>query len=375
MAVGTERVLVVDDDEPLAKVMARVLRSRGFECDFALTGSEARRLLEAKDYAVALLDVRLPDESGYGLLEELRATRPNTAVVMISGVDDPELGKAALEHGAFAYHVKPVGATQLYLLVVNNLQRRSLEMDHRASLDRLEGMVAERVDQMRRAAELQAGMLPASPLKEDGFEVAAHLTPAREISGDFYDWYRATNGRLAVTLGDVMGKGLPASLMMATARAALRGASEVEPLEAGIKQAAGVMSAALEVNHAYVTVFHCKFDPRTGSVEYVDAGHGHARLLRGATGQELLPQRSAPIGIFPDTQFLVGRATLEPGDSLVVFSDGLLDLRPDLATKDVQLPSDARRAATAQEMVDILAHGARERELFDDVTVLALKRL
>ena len=375
MAVGTERVLVVDDDEPLAKVMARVLRSRGFECDFALTGSEARRLLEAKDYAVALLDVRLPDESGYGLLEELRATRPNTAVVMISGVDDPELGKAALEHGAFAYHVKPVGATQLYLLVVNNLQRRSLEMDHRASLHRLEGMVAERVDQMRRAAELQAGMLPASPLKEDGFEVAAHLTPAREISGDFYDWYRATNGRLAVTLGDVMGKGLPASLMMATARAALRGASEVEPLEAGIKQAAGVMSAALEVNHAYVTVFHCKFDPRTGSVEYVDAGHGHARLLRGATGQELLPQRSAPIGIFPDTQFLVGRATLEPGDSLVVFSDGLLDLRPDLATKDVRLPSDARRAATAQEMVDILARGARDRDLFDDVTVLALKRL
>ena len=375
MAVGTERVLVVDDDEPLAKVMARILRSRGFECDVALTGSDARRLLEGKDYAVALLDVRLPDESGYGLLEELRVTRPNTAVVMISGVDDPELGKAALEHGAFAYHVKPVGATQLYLLVVNNLQRRSLEMDHRASLDRLEGMVAERVDQMRRAAELQAGMLPASPLKEDGFEVAAHLTPAREISGDFYDWYRATNGRLAVTLGDVMGKGLPASLMMATARAALRGASEVEPLEAGIKQAAGVMSAALEVNHAYVTVFHCKFDPRTGSVEYVDAGHGHARLLRGATGQELLPQRSAPIGIFPDTQFVVGRATLEPGDSLVVFSDGLLDLRPDLATKDVPLPSDARRAATAQEMVDILAHGAREKELFDDVTVLALKRL
>jgi serine phosphatase RsbU (regulator of sigma subunit) len=375
MAVGTERVLVVDDDEPLAKVMARILRSRGFECDVALTGSDARRLLEGKDYAVALLDVRLPDESGYGLLEELRATRPNTAVVMISGVDDPELGKAALEHGAFAYHVKPVGATQLYLLVVNNLQRRSLEMDHRASLDRLEGMVAERVDQMRRAAELQAGMLPASPFKEDGFEVAAHLTPAREISGDFYDWYRATNGRLAVTLGDVMGKGLPASLMMATARAALRGVAYVEPLEAGIRQAAEVMSAALEVNHAYVTVFHCTFDPKTGNVEYVDAGHGHARLLRGATGQELLPERSAPIGIFPDTQFVVGRATLAPGDSLVVFSDGLLDLRPDLATRDVPLPSDARRAATAQEMVDILAHGAREKELFDDVTVLALKRL
>jgi serine phosphatase RsbU (regulator of sigma subunit) len=372
---STERVLVVEDEEALANVMARTLRSRGFECDVALTGAEARHMFEAKDYAVTLLDVRLPDESGYGLLEELRATRPNTAVVMISGVDDPELGRAALEHGAFAYHVKPVGATQLYLLVVNNLRRRSVEMDHRANLDRLEGLVAERAEQMRRAAELQAGMLPASPFKEDGFEIAAHFTAAREISGDFYDWYRSTDGRVTFTLGDVMGKGLQASLMMATARAALRGVAGVEPLEAGIKQAAGVMNAALEVNHAYVTVFHCSFDPRSGELAYVDAGHGHARLLRGATSQELLPQRSAPIGIFPDTQFVGGRIALNPGDSLVVFSDGLLDLRPDLATKEVQLPYEARRAATAQEMVDILAQGAREKDLFDDVTVLALKRL
>ncbi len=372
---SSQRVLVVDDDEPLARVMARVLRSRGFECDMALNGAEARRLIESQEYAVALLDVKLPDESGYGLLEELRSTRPDTAIVMISGVDDPELGKAALEHGAYAYHVKPVGATQLYLLVVNNLRRRSLEIDNRLNLSRLEGMVAERAEQMRRAAELQVGMLPASPFKEDGFEIAAHFTAAREISGDFYDWYHSPNGRMTITLGDVMGKGLPASLMMATARAALRGTGAVEPMDVGIKQAADVMSAALEVNHAYVTVFQCTFDPSSGELRYVDAGHGHARLLRGVTAQELLPERSAPIGIFPDARFVVGRVTLNPGDTLVVFSDGLLDLRPDLATKDVQLPYEARRAGSAQEMVDILAQGSRNKELFDDVTVLALKRL
>jgi serine phosphatase RsbU (regulator of sigma subunit) len=372
---GAQKVLVVDDDEPLARVMARTLRSRGFECDVALSGAEARALFQKNEYAVALLDVRLPDESGYGLLEELTLTRPDTAVVMISGVDDAELGRAALEHGAYAYHVKPVGATQLYLLVVNNLRRRNMEMEHRASLDRLEGMVEERSQQMRRAAELQAGMLPASPLREDGFELAAHFSAAREISGDFYDWYRASNGRFAFTVGDVMGKGLQASLMMATARAALRGVADVRPLEAGIKQAAAVMSAALEVNNAFLTVFHAVFDAHSGELEYVDAGHGHARVLRGQTAQELLSQRSAPIGIFPDTQFVVGKVTLEPGDALVVFSDGLLELRPDLATKEVQLPSEARRAATAQEMVDILAQGAREKQLFDDVTVLALRRL
>jgi serine phosphatase RsbU (regulator of sigma subunit) len=135
------------------------------------------------------------------------------------------------------------------------------------------------------------------------------------------------------------------------------------------------MSAALEVNNAFLTVFHGVFDAQSGELEYVDAGHGHARVLRGQRSQELLSQRSAPIGVFPDTQFVVGKVTLEPGDALVVFSDGLLELRPDLATKDVQLPSEARRAATAQEMVDILAQGAREKQLFDDVTVLALRRL
>jgi len=370
-----ERILVVDDEEALAKVMARTLRSRGFEADTALTAAQARQLFETQGYALALLDVRLPDESGYGLLEELKAMRPDTAVVMVSGVDDPELGKAAIEHGAYAYLVKPVGATQLYLTVVNTLRRRSLELEHRESMARLESMVAERAEQMRRAAELQAGMLPASPLKEDGFELAAHLTPAREISGDFYDWYHSSPDRLNITLGDVMGKGLQASLMMATARAALRGAARIEPMDVGITQAAEVMSAALEVNHAYVTVFYCSFNLRTGQIQYIDAGHGHARVLRGSTGQEVLPERSAPIGVFPDTHFVVGKATLNPGDTLVVFSDGLLDLRPDLATRDVLLPYDARRASTAQEMVDMLARGARDKELFDDVTVLALRRL
>ena len=369
------RLLIVDDEEALAKVMQRTLRSRGFESDIALTAAEARRQFEANDYALAVLDVRLPDESGYGLLEELRSRRPDTAVVMISGVDDPELGKAALEHGAYAYLVKPVGATQLYLMVVNTLQRRSLEMEHRVNQARLESMLEERAGQMRRAVELQAGMLPVSPLKEDGFELAAHFVPSKEISGDFYDWYRQDGGELIVTLGDVMGKGLTAALMMATARAALRGSAGMAALDAGIKRAGDVMAAALEVNHAYVTVFHAVFDPRSGELRYVDAGHGHARLLRGVTGQEILPVRSAPIGIFPDGQYAVGSVTMNPGDTLVVFSDGLLDLRPDLATKEVQLPYEARRAGTAQQLVDILAQGSKSRDLFDDVTVLALRRL
>jgi serine phosphatase RsbU (regulator of sigma subunit) len=294
---------------------------------------------------------------------------------MISGVDDPELGRAAVELGAYGYFVKPVGATEMYLAAVNALRRRSLELEYRANLARLESMVAERSEQMARAAALQAGMLPVSPLRGEGFEIAAHFTPAREISGDFYDWHQPNPRFIAVTLGDVMGKGLPAAIMMATVRAALRGSTRIEDMEEGVNLAAKVMATALEVNHAYVTLFHAVYDCESGDLHYIDAGHGYARLLRGSTGQDLLTQRSAPIGIFPDSKFSVGSAHLDPGDTLVVFSDGLIDLRPDLATKDVQLPYDARRAPNTQELVDILAQGSRSRELADDVTVLALRRL
>ncbi|HEX9476945.1 MAG TPA: SpoIIE family protein phosphatase [Candidatus Dormibacteraeota bacterium] len=370
-----QRLLIVEDEQALAQAMARTLRARGYLADIALSGAEARERFGAVDYALVLMDIRLPDESGYGLLGELNKKRPQPAVVMISGVDDPELGRAAVDHGAYGYYVKPVGATELYLATVNALRRRSLEIEYRANLEGLQSMVAERADQMARAAALQAGMLPASPLKGKGFEIAAHFTPAREISGDFYDWHQTDPRFISVTLGDVMGKGLPAAIMMATVRAALRGSVQLEGLEEGVQLAARVMATALEVNHAYVTLFHAVYDCQTGDLHYIDAGHGYTRLLRGMTGQEMLPQRSAPIGIFPDSKFSVGAAHLELGDTLVVFSDGLIDLRPDLATKDVPLPSDARRAANVQELVDILTQGARSRELADDVTVLALRRI
>jgi serine phosphatase RsbU (regulator of sigma subunit) len=172
-----------------------------------------------------------------------------------------------------------------------------------------------------------------------------------------------------------MGKGLPAAIMMATVRAALRGSARLVDMEEGVLLAAKVMATALEVNHAYVTLFHAVYDSETGDLHYIDAGHGWTRLLRGSTGQDMLTERSAPIGIFPDTKFVVGTAHLNPGDTLVVFSDGLIDLRPDLATKDVPLPYDARRTPNVQELVDILAQGSRSRDLMDDVTVLALRRL
>src|SRR5258706_16436376 len=94
-----QRLLIVEDEQALANAMARTLRSRGFVADIALTGAEARERFAAVDYALVLMDIRLPDESGYGLLEELHKKRPAPAGGVISGGDDPGLGKGSVGRG------------------------------------------------------------------------------------------------------------------------------------------------------------------------------------------------------------------------------------------------------------------------------------
>src|SRR5258708_27771675 len=99
-----QRLLIVEDEQALANAMARTLRSRGFQADIALTGAEARERFAALDYALVLMDIRLPDESGHGLLEELHKKRPAPAVGVVSGVDDPELRQAAAQDRASCHH-------------------------------------------------------------------------------------------------------------------------------------------------------------------------------------------------------------------------------------------------------------------------------
>ena len=176
-------MLIVDDEEALAAAMARTLLSRGIESDVALSAAEARAYFQARDYALVLLDVKLPDESGYGLLEELRSGRPDTAVVMITGVDDPELGRAALDHGAYGYVIKPVGATQLYLLAVTSLRRRAegrrgLPRSTTTFADLLAGLAGS---EARINAVVDGGSIVSGVLRDVGTDV---LVVTAEPGGD-----------------------------------------------------------------------------------------------------------------------------------------------------------------------------------------------
>jgi putative two-component system response regulator len=137
-------VLVVDDDEQIRRVLARVVAEAGFDCRTAATGAQARELIAATRPDLVVLDVQLPDESGLSLVRHLVADPHGPAVVMISGQDDPEVAAIALESGAYGYLTKPFKPGEVAIAVHDGLRRHRRERESRETRARLEDRVVER---------------------------------------------------------------------------------------------------------------------------------------------------------------------------------------------------------------------------------------
>jgi serine phosphatase RsbU (regulator of sigma subunit) len=199
------------------------------------------------------------------------------------------------------------------------------------------------------------------------------MVPAEEVGGDFFDWRLTEDGQLDLTVADVMGKGIAAALMMATVRAALRAASpHLGPAER-IQIAAESMTLDTDETGLFVTLFHGRLDPRTGILRYVDAGHGHCRIRRPDGTLVMLPAHSLPLGVLHSEQFRDGQVTLQPGDMLVVHSDGLVETGDQ--TLDLRaFAGEMEQATGAGDLVRRLVHEA-SKEQHDDLTVVVLRRL
>lgn len=149
------RLLIVDDEEPIRRLLARVLDRTGYTCVTAGDAGEAVGLLEDQDFDLVLTDVNLPGQSGLWLAAEVVGRYPGTAVVMVTGVDDTALAREALGLGAYGYVIKPFEANEIVINVFNALRRRQLEIENRRHRDHLSQLVGERTA----ALELSLGRL------------------------------------------------------------------------------------------------------------------------------------------------------------------------------------------------------------------------
>ncbi|SRR6266568_3163123 len=223
------------------------------------------------------------------------------------------------------------------------------------------------------AATVQANLLPRLKPELPGFEIAAQCVPAHQVGGDFYDWQEMTPGTVTLTLGDVMGNGMAAAMLMATVRAAVHAVTQQNRPAAAVQLAERALRLDLENSDSFVTIFHAQLNVADRTLTYVDCGHGFVFLRRCDGEVEELQPRGLPLGIPSDECLQEGVLTFERGDILVLYSDGLIDARPELGLNSLILADLLGGTESAQEMVDrLIALPALEGPPPDDLTVLVV---
>lgn len=261
----------------------------------------------------------------------------------------------------------PIVKAELQARVQMLLQVRLLTRENTILLRQLEA-------ELERAAKIQMDLLPREPPELAGFELAARSLPAHEVGGDFYDWQFEAPDKFIFTLGDAMGRGMPAALLMATVRAALRAVTRRHTPGPALELVRCGLESDLVHACGFVTVFHAQLQVSTRRLLYVDAGHAHLfiRHADGTTGR--LKPPSPALGIPSSRPLQESEFIFSPGDALVGYTDGLMDSHPELPVDEALLAERLVGSQSAQEMTERLLALAQEPEgQPDDVTVVVLR--
>jgi sigma-B regulation protein RsbU (phosphoserine phosphatase) len=385
--VNPAALLVVDDNEDNRYTLTRRLAREGYSnVTTANNGRDALELLRSRPFDLVLLDIMMPDTNGYEVLEQMKAGGQlhNIPVIMISALTELDSVIRCIELGAVDYLPKPFNPTLLRARVGASLEKKRLRDEVRASLARL----AEELDAARK---LQLGMLPRvfpAHTAEQPVEVHAFIEPAREVGGDLYDCFYAAERLFCFLVGDVSGKGAPAAMFMARTRSLVRMGVElwcrmgVDVTPARIAETVNRELCQNNDDRMFVTVFLGLLDTRTGVLEYINAGHPVPHILC-ASGEirQIEGKPELPLGVRSTAAFHTREVTLQPRDTVFVFSDGIIEaMNESGALYSLQrLTAELRAAAdaTPAELVRIVAEsvqaftGAAPKA--DDVTALALR--
>ena len=180
--------------------------------------------------------------------------------------------------------------------------------------------------QLRIAKEVQSALLPSADPGLAGYDIAGTNVPSSEIGGDYFDYLPQPDGRLGVAIADVSGKGVPAALIMATFRAALR-AQRVKdaPLDAIAARLNRILLDSMDASR-FVTAFYGLLEPLSGDFGFANCGHNPGLLLRRGGGRDLLSSGGPALGMWSEASFAPGSASVRPGDTLVLYTDGVVEV-------------------------------------------------
>lgn len=385
--MSVPHLLVVDDNELNRDMLARRIRQQGYTYDMAENGREALEKMAATAYDLVLLDIMMPEVDGYAVLEQAKANPAllHIPIIMISAIDEIENTARCIERGADDYLTKPFNPTLLRARIQSSLEKKRLR-----DKEQLYAQSLERDLEIGR--RIQGSFLPETLPFAPGWELVAAFQPARQVSGDFYDAFElAGKTHLGIVMADVCDKGVGAALFMALFRTLIRAMSEYNfPGQSATPEeiAASMLKTIWQTNeyisrthgnaNMFATVFFGVQNLQTGVLHYINGGHEPPLLGRASGASEYLDPTGPIVGALPDMEFELQFVQLEPGDTLLCYTDGVTEARnPEgFFFGEDRLPGMLQ--ASAQASLDLILESLKTftdgAEQNDDITMLALRR-
>lgn len=381
------KILSVDDEVDLEVLLTqyfrRKIRKGEYEFYFAHNGIEGlKQLLQHPDIDIILSDINMPEMDGLTMLAKVNEMRnPALKVIMVSAYGDMENIRTAMNNGAFDFATKPIDLDDLQKSIDNAVEQIKFIRESQREHEQLKDIQSD----LRIASEIQHAILPTNKdvLPKELYDMATLMDPAKDVGGDFYDYFKTDEDRLGFVMADVSGKGVPAALFMAVSRTLLKATGIRDLVSKDCMTSVNDLVCGESVDGMFVTVFYGRLNILTGEIDYSNAGHNPPYVVHANGKVEMVPaQGNMVLGAVENFQYRNDKITLEKGDMLFTFTDGVTEAM----NRDGEQFGEERLekllakcgGKTSQETIDTVraavAEWAGDTEQSDDVTMLVIKR-
>ncbi|WP_134514471.1 two-component system response regulator RssB [Pseudomonas aeruginosa] len=384
-------LLIIDDDEVVRESLAAYLEDSNFKVLQALNGLQGLQIFESEQPDLVICDLRMPQIDGLELIRRIRQTASETPIIVLSGAGVMSDAVEALRLGAADYLIKPLedlavlehsvrrALDRAYLRVENQRYRDKLEAANRE----LQASLKQVQEDQNAGRQVQMNMLPVTPWSIEGLEFSHRIIPSLYLSGDFVDYFRVDERRVAFYLADVSGHGASSAfvtvlLKFMTTRLLYESRRngtlpEFKPSEVLAHINRGLINTKLG---KHVTMLGGVIDLEKNSLTYSIGGHLPLPVLFVEGQASYLEGRGLPVGLFDDATYDDRVMELPPSFSLSLFSDGILDVLPGatLKEKEASLPEQVAAAGGTLDGLRQVFGLANLAEMPDDIALLVLSR-
>ncbi|MCY3539767.1 MAG: SpoIIE family protein phosphatase [bacterium] len=381
---GPYKILVVDDEPDLQPLilqrMRRPIRNGQYRFVFAQNGIEALRTLASEpDIDLVVSDINMPQMDGLTLLEQIPSVNPNIRSIIISAYGDMQNIRTAMNRGAFDFVTKPLDFKDLRHTIDRTLRNLVEWREALASRDQLV-MLQNELDL---ASKIQLSILPTEFPTHELYQVHAHMEPARNVGGDFYDVIMLERDHIGVAVADVSDKGVPASLFMMSSRTLLKGTAIGGYGPGQLLADVNDLLYADNETTMFVTIFYAVYSPVTGEMNYANGGHNPPLIIHSDGSSDFLPQiGGVALGIADGLTYRQSSIFLQPGDTALLYTDGVTEAMnadsEEFGTDRLQAIFRERPPRSAQETNDLVFEAvhafAGDVAQSDDITCLAISR-